>query len=671
MTYLPHVDGLRASAILAVVVYHAAPHLAPGGYVGVDVFFVISGFLITSIIVREIAEGRFSFAGFLARRARRIAPALVVVYAATALVALILLLPDTFSSYGRSLFYSSLFAANYYFNRTTDYFSAPAHEKPLLHTWSLSIEEQFYILWPLLLLMIWTWLPRRILPFLIGALAFASLAFSEYMVEVGRSFTDDESIRERTYAFYALSCRAWELLLGACLVFAINVKPAKGWFSEAMAVAGLGAIAGSIFLLTNASRFPGLAALPATMGTAAVIYACHHRTTLVGQALSVRPMVWVGLISYSLYLWHWPILAFGRVWLTPELSHTTIAAFVAISFGAAWLSWRFIELPFRAQQGAFYFPVRRALATAAVCLLATASLGTAIRLGNGLPWRLDERARQVFYERASINPYRTQCDGADKIFGNDDVCAFGHTQTPGQPYDIAIFGDSNADQFVPLVAKLAEQRKLKGRQVTQTACAALLGAWRTNQPEWRKWTCLAYQQQIIKFLDENPQLKLVILASNWASYQYPDMVGHNGLVIDPAAPVTETRGPYEFQRHLETTVAFLRDRGLKVMIIGQVPYVKDLPFACAVSARRRGDSGNDCGFPAKSVRDQIEVSNSAIAEVSKRESGVESRLPSDVICDKEHCYTVMDGLFLYRDHGHLNAVAARHLAQHFQLPILP
>jgi len=336
--YLPHVDGLRATAILAVVLYHAAPRLAPGGFIGVDVFFVISRFLITSIIVREMAEGRFSMAGFLARRARRIAPALVVVYLATAVTALVLLLPDTFSGYRRSLIYSSLFATNYYFNRTTDYFSPPAHEKPLLHTWSLSIEEQFYIFWPLLVLLIWTWLPRRFLPFLIGALVLASLAFAEIMVEVGQRYTDDESMRERTYAFYALSCRAWELLLGACLAFVVQAKQPRGRLDEALALAGLGAIAGSILLLTSSSRFPGLTALPATLGTAAVIYACHQRRTLVGQALSLRPIVWVGLISYSLYLWHWPIFAFRRVWLTPELSNATIAALIPISFGMAWLS---------------------------------------------------------------------------------------------------------------------------------------------------------------------------------------------------------------------------------------------------------------------------------------------------------------------------------------------
>jgi peptidoglycan/LPS O-acetylase OafA/YrhL len=655
------VDGLRALAIISVVGYHVTPSRVPGGFVGVDVFFVISGFLITSLLCKEIANQTFSLADFLARRARRIVPALACVILVSFVAAYLIMSPEEMSEFGKSLAASALFGANIHFYRTTDYFALSAQERPLLHTWSLSIEEQFYLLWPLVLLLLVTRLPRRAaIMVLIGAIVASLVAFEVY------------ASSKPTYAFYMPHCRAWALLIGALLALSIDKIDLSQTASECMAALGLTGIAASVFLFSETRPYPGIATLLATLSTAAIIVACSRKQPVVGRMLRFAPLVWIGLISYSLYLWHWPILSFARLQAPSEPSSIMIPLMLLASVALAWLSWRYVETPLRRRYGRFALSTRRALVSAAVLLVAVAGLGMAIKAGDGWSWRLDAVSRAVYAQMSSGNDLRARCDGVENIFSAGSFCTFGRKRDPGQSYDIAIFGDSNADHFVPMLALLGEAKGLAGRQVTQSTCAPLLGVWRTGQPARHEELCLEYQKGIVEFLKANPKLKLAVLSGDWASYQKG--LGNNGLALGEGMGL-QARDPSHrsLEYFLDATVRYLLDRGIGVLLIGQVPHwhkADGLPVACAIAAKRSGTDDRACGIPASSVREGLAVSNAAIQHVAARYANVTAILGTDLLCDAAECYSVMDGVFLYRNLGHLNGLGSQHLAKYVTLPNL-
>lgn len=652
-------DGLRALAIIAVVGYHATPSSVPGGFVGVDVFFVISGFLITTLLHKEIANRTFSLADFLARRARRIVPALACVILVSFVAAYFIMSPEEMSEFGKSLASSALFGANIHFYRTTDYFALDAQERPLLHTWSLSIEEQFYLLWPLVLLLLVTRLPRKAaIMVLVGAI-FASLVTFEVYAS-----------SEPTYAFYMPHCRAWGLLIGALLALTIDKIELSQSVSEILAALGLTGIVASTFLLSDTRPYPGLASLVATLSTAAIIVACNRKQPYVGRLLRFAPLVWIGLISYSLYLWHWPIFSFARLWSPAEPALLMLSLMLVASVSLAWLSWRYVETPLRRRYGRFAFSTRGALVSATCLLIAVAGLGVAIKAGDGWSWRLDAPSRAVYAQMSTGNDRRPSCDGVENIFSADGFCAFGRKRDEGQSYDVAIFGDSNADHFVPMLAVLAEAKGLAGRQVTQSTCAPLLGVWRPKQPAQHEALCLDYQKGIVEFLKANPNLKLAVLSGNWASYQKG--MGSNELALDGTGVKTPDKTRRPLEQFLEATVRYLLERGINVLIIGQVPHWQKmgLPVACAIAAKRSGDDDRACGIPARSVRDDLAASNAAIQHVAARYPNVTALLGTDMLCDTAECYSVMDGVFLYRNPGHLNAAGSEHLAQYVTLPNL-
>lgn len=338
--YRREIDGLRALAVLAVMLFHAGVPQFAGGYVGVDVFLVISGFLITGILLDDIARGDFSLRRFYERRARRILPALFLVLACTTLAALFVLTPREMVAYARSLGAVAAFGANFFFWRQGDYFDSAAELQPLLHTWSLAVEEQYYLLFPLLLL----WLVRGTRPVLkpilvLGALAFASLALSAWGAWAAPRAS-----------FFLLPARAWELLVGAGLAFWVRrgTPPLVRlpWLREALALAGLAAVAAAVAFFDGHTPFPGVHALLPTLGTALLILHAHP-ATLVGRALASRACVAVGLVSYSAYLWHQPMLALARVHAGAELSVLAGVGWCALALVLAFASWRFVEQPIR------------------------------------------------------------------------------------------------------------------------------------------------------------------------------------------------------------------------------------------------------------------------------------------------------------------------------------
>jgi peptidoglycan/LPS O-acetylase OafA/YrhL len=338
LTYRPDIDGSRALAVLGVVLFHAGFGI-PGGYVGVDVFFAISGFLITSLILRDLKLGTFSILDLWERWARRILPALAVVTAFTLIVGYFLLLPADYRALGTGIIALAAFSSNIKFWLETGYFQPAADQKPLLHTWSLSLEEQFYLLIPVLLWVIFRqgkgqWVLRLLIA---GGLA--SLALSFY-----------GSYRAPSATFFLLPTRAWELAAGSVLAYALPI--ASGRIRSGMVWLGLIGIVIPFAFYNVHTRFPGLSAVPPVAGTALLIWSgmrhsIEHKTSLVHRVLQTRLLVWIGLLSYSLYLWHWPLLAFYRYFGVYQSSVAICALLILASLLLAWLSLRFVEQPFR------------------------------------------------------------------------------------------------------------------------------------------------------------------------------------------------------------------------------------------------------------------------------------------------------------------------------------
>jgi peptidoglycan/LPS O-acetylase OafA/YrhL len=332
------IDGLRAVAVLPVLAYHVGIHSVPGGFIGVDIFFVISGFLITQVLLQDIDGGRFSLIKFYERRVRRILPALVVVAAVTFFVCARYSLPSEFIDFSKSLIAAALSVSNIYFWQTGGYFTAPALSKPLLHTWSLAVEEQFYVFWPPCLWFGAVFIKRHLLRATCVLMA-VSLIVSSF-----GAFYDREA------AFYLVDSRAWELLLGGVLALGAFPKPLGIVARNLLSACGLALIAISVFTIHSDMPFPGLLALPPCLGAFLVILAGRDGESIAGRLLSVRPLVFIGLISYSLYLWHWPLTVFQQndaILLTGGSDQARKLIIIAASLACGTLSWWLVEQPFR------------------------------------------------------------------------------------------------------------------------------------------------------------------------------------------------------------------------------------------------------------------------------------------------------------------------------------
>jgi len=338
IAYRREVDGLRAVAVVPVVLFHAGFSGIGGGYAGVDVFFVISGFLITSIILAEHAAGTFTVLGFYERRVRRILPALLTVMLVSVVPAWFLLVPDVFKNFGKSMAAASVFGSNIFFWMKSGYFAPAAEDMPLLHTWSLAVEEQYYVLFPLLLMLLVPLRQGR-LTVVIGCIALASLAFTEWAWR----YAPDAN-------FYLLPSRAWELMIGALIAIALAKRDITAVLGtrtrNVLSLVGIALVVGAFVIFDEQTPFPSLYAAIPVLG-AALILAAATSDTVVGKVLGSSPFVLIGLISYSIYLWHVPLLSFAKALLLEPDSDAMRVSVIAATFVLAYLTWRFIETPFR------------------------------------------------------------------------------------------------------------------------------------------------------------------------------------------------------------------------------------------------------------------------------------------------------------------------------------
>jgi peptidoglycan/LPS O-acetylase OafA/YrhL len=609
MKYRPEIDGLRAVAVLPVLLFHAGLDVFSGGYVGVDVFFVISGFLITGLIREDLAQGKFSILGFYERRVRRILPALTFTVIATSIVAFAVMLPSFLIDYSKSLVSVATFLSNMYFWRYSGYFDASAELRPMLHTWSLAVEEQFYIFMPIAAFVAYKFF-RTYWLWIFGLAAAASLALSIYATQTAP-----------TANFFVLPTRAWELLLGALLA-SIPARSAKGSLAQALAGLGLGLILYAVFAYTEATPFPGLTALAPCVGSALIIYFAHPTQTWVGRLLASKPATAIGLISYSLYLVHWPVAVFWRYLTLQQPGFWGAIAIVAISLPLAYVSWRYVERPFRKRGGA------SSLKVALIGLAALAGIGAIGALGwatGGLPQRISSAAIASAPEAQGASSWR---NGLCFFEGDLDFSAWSAEAcviNPSGEIPVLLWGDSFAAHYTPGIAAVAEGGPMRVYQYTAAGCPPALTYYSYARPN-----CRPFNEHALQLVDQLG-VRRVILSARWVDLQ------RRGL------------------EHLESTLDALAARGVEVYVVGQSPiFMTDV---AVIGAR-----GHDAWTPAIDLRVNDELR--AMAGPARFID------PIPALCGDGLCPIRDAGRYLYYDYGHFSDLGSERAARLY-LPLTP
>ena len=484
--YRADIDGLRGIAVLAVIWFHSGLPGLGGGFAGVDVFFVISGYLITSIIHQDAERGRFSFAYFYERRFRRIAPALLTVVATTSLVSFVLLLPNELEEFAQSAAATVAMVSNIYFWRMVNYFAAAAETVPLLHSWSLGVEEQFYLLFPAALVIA----ERARAP----RLAIAALAVGSFLLCVVAT------IRFPVASFYLLPTRGWELMIGAALALGMVRIPKR--YCDASGVLGIALVATAFVMLDDTDPFPGWLALLPTVGTAVLI--ASGPSAASSRALAYAPLVYVGRISYSLYLWHWPIFVFLRHWTADlDLSPALSLLGIAVATGLSVLTYHSIEQPARSRST----PFRRVLLPSIVAVAAILIACAIAVAGRGLPGRLPDRVVELASGRDNYAPLAHACTDVDFDLALAD-CRIG----PKGPAQILLWGDSHAAAISEAVALAFDQ---PGVIVSAGACAPAIG-W--VHPEFDRRSaalCREGNARALQLAERDPRITTVVLSAYW------------------------------------------------------------------------------------------------------------------------------------------------------------
>ncbi|WP_051447593.1 acyltransferase family protein [Rhizobium leguminosarum] len=631
--YRADIDGLRAIAVAAVVFYHAFPSTLPGGFVGVDIFFVISGFLITSIIHAEIVDGHFSILTFYAKRARRIFPALVTVMVAVLIAGWFLLLPDEYEEVGKHVAAGSSFISNLVLLTEAGYFDATAKFKPLLHLWSLGIEEQFYLLWPLMLIIALK--ARRYGPALIGICGAASIA---YCIALTRTHPYS--------AFYLPQSRFWELLAGGAVAMILVSRNRRlddfmERRSDVIAAIGLALVVGSVLLVRENRHFPGPSAFYPVAG-ACLLIAVGMRSTINRFALAARPMRLIGLISYPLYLWHWPLLSFPAIILGAEPSLgvrlLAVAASVVMAFGTYWL----IERPIR-YRGRLALPAL----VSALALAVVGFSGFVVMMKQGIP------------ERPAIQ----RLAGAQALFvgplwqfTSNDICKQRYPLAGSEKYGwwfcmankdadptVLILGSSYANHHYPGIASneaFAGQSVLsigscEPGWVTESDVEANLDADEFNPCTTRH----AYDQMnMINGIIAKGTIKLAIL---------------DGLVRSPPTPA--------YIEAVEKRIAFLEAHGAKVVLY--TPHMKSDYFIKACFARPLRSPAETCEVPISRAEEITKTMKPLVDHLRSTHPEVAIFDPNTLFCNGATCSFKRDGKPLFRDeYNHLSEFGSDKMA---------
>ncbi|HET9862027.1 MAG TPA: acyltransferase family protein [Steroidobacteraceae bacterium] len=623
--YRPDVDGLRAIAVAAVILFHAGVPEAAGGYVGVDVFFVISGFLITRWLDSRMAQPPGAMLReFYVRRARRILPALLLVMALAAIAALWLLQPAHLEAFGRIMAPAALMLGNFGAWRNGGYFGWNASDMPLLHLWSIGVEEQFYLLYPVLLLLISRLVPRWRRPLLAAGLV---LSFSLCLW----------AARDHAPAnYYLLPTRAWELLAGALVALGAWPRMRGRLARETAAMLALAVIVVTSWQYTKTYTYPGPLTLLPVLATAQLIATGEQGGSLAGRMLSWRPLVFTGLISYSLYLWHMPLFGLFRYWNIFELTAWQIAGLCVFLYLLSAASWKLVEIPFRRRK---LLPRDRAFwYAAAATSLALFAVGVQMRYEFGTQRRLAGLARANPDVDVLVRQRAARCMDVDLAqIRRGELCRFGPRR--GAQGRVLVWGDSHTWALVGLFKELAESERLQVNVAQYPACRPLIGA--ESRRECSEFNLAMVDA--VKALDPG----LIVLSAYWNNPKMP-------LHVD----ARHTDDPWPFSLALQETLRRVRAPGRQVCVIKTVPRLRYPGEYAMYMARRRGISADFLALPRASAYAQDRGFESVVDALQAR-GLLTSVDPKRVLCPDDRCrYRLEDGTPIYMDDNHVSLAGA-------------
>jgi len=635
--YRSEIDGLRGIAILGVLANHVDSNLLSGGFVGVDVFFVISGYLITSILLRDAGKGSISFTRFFARRVRRLLPAGAVMCAVVVLISSFVLLPREFKDLGASLVAFAAFTSNVLFWRWDDYFAGQTRTWPLLHTWSLAIEEQFYLIFPWIVPVI-ARQSRRLQASALGCLFLVSFGIS-----VWQSHHDHRS------AYYLLPSRAWELVAGALCAVAPTTIVLPRVVGNALECAFAAAVVLPMAAYSEQTVFPGWAAFVPVVGTCGLILMTNGSGGPLQGALSRPWLVWVGKVSYSLYLWHWPLLTLIRYpWSGMAGSCPWAVPYVAgaVSFPVAWFSYRYIETPGRSAG----LSDRRALIGWAASAGVMIGCGLLIHQSGGLPQRLSAAAVQMGAGTADFQDRRRETIDLPIAVVNDGVMPRLGVRSNAAPPAFVLWGDSHADALVPAFDVAAKEWGLSGIALTRGATPPLVGITSSNPgrhpPQWD------FRDAAIKRI-ERERPSCVVLAARWSSLLKCDLSRDGQVACTP-----EERCAFVAQSFKETIDKLSGAGASHIWILGEVPTQR---FNVPKQLGLRELFGWQDVTPRSFADHQAALAPMAKAFESMVNDNVSYLDLGQVVTQACHKGLLINGSPAYCDDTHLSATAARNI----------
>jgi peptidoglycan/LPS O-acetylase OafA/YrhL len=619
INYRSDIDGLRAIAILSVLICHAFPNFLPGGFIGVDIFFVISGFLITKNINKEIDQNEFSLIHFYDRRIRRLFPALAFVLISVFTLGYLILLKEELQQLSKYIAAGSGFISNFILWKDAGYFDSSSNYKPLLHLWSLGIEEQFYICWPLVMIF---FSKRGILKPIIIFLVLCSLIFCEFTL-----------YEDKISAFYSPISRIWELLLGGAISLDYNISFLKKRFNNYYSLTGLALIIFSLVLFNSDTPLPGILTIIPTTGTALIILS--DKKNIINNILSKKNLVWFGIISYPLYLWHWPLLSFARIIYPIEPPWWIMASLSLVSVMLAWMTHIFIEKKIR------FSPKRFTSVKLLLCMTCIGFFAISIYFFQDILMGDTFDKNQGHQTRLNWDYARKdQCDGVIAFNKDIDYCFY-----PTIKPSIALIGDSHSNHFFP---GLQDTFSKKGIGLLHLGMNGCLTFWDLESKGLKQPNrCQPGVNSLLTYLLNNKDIKKIIIATRTSAYLKKELW---------ELKIKEVTYPnlVAIKKSLEKTLILFKRKGKEIIWIHNVPELNFNIKSCLPERPSYLKTHLFCSRSKKEAFNEIISSRETIEEIMRKNKDVKTIDPFSILCDQNNCFAKVENKILYRDKDHLS-----------------
>lgn len=658
LAYRPDIDGLRAIAVLLVIFFHLGFSTFSGGFIGVDVFFVISGFLITSIIYTDVSAGQFSFKTFYRKRMKRILPPFYLVCLVSLIAGLAIFTPQDLIDLGKHTRYAAGFISNIFLLKNAGYFAPESETLPLLHTWSLSIEEQFYLIWPALLILVQKKLKAPALLAGILVLSILSLTYSQYMLG-----------KDIDQAYYQIQSRAWELLIGASLALfllqGVHTKVSllrKPIVNELFGAIGLFLIFYPALTLTDSSSFPGINALFPCLGTVLVIFSgCQHQGA-IAKLLSTRAFVFLGLLSYSLYLWHWPIIAFTHYLIDEFTSlHAWLCIFATIA--ASIMSYYLIEKPLRFNHLNKFGWVLVCYLIIPICLFIFAA--KLIKQHDGFPERLS--AKVITQTEAVFSKYKAPLSGRENFPNIIDKVAIGPVPSKVSEIDAILWGDSHAMHMYALFDEIGTFHDIHFVASSDSACAPLPGSVQLRYGRVRDKGCQERNEATLNFILTS-DIQYVVLSARWSlHYETTRYGGEKGASVflgDGSGTEESIENTQRvFRQSLDRLIGTLQQHNKQIILVQQIPsYKRNIANCLMKKSQHPSLHSGDCTISIEEVNERQGAYRQFFSELKTKYTNLEVLSFDQTLCTEQKCFAQIDDIPLYKDQDHLNPVGARIIA---------